>query len=486
MAMKKNDGTEQQERSKPLKVLFLASNPRGTEQLRLDVEIREIKQALLQSALRDQFILEQEWAVRVSDLQGHLLRHQPDIVHFSGHGSTESEILLEDESGDLHPVPSDALAKLFQVLKDNVKCVVLNACYSIQQGHAIAQNIDSVIGMSRAISDSASVSFAMAFYRALGFDRNIKTAFDLGCLQIDLEILGEQDTPQLLAKDGTHKTFNPVATMELKRTIGSDHTEIGKDGKKKNWKWYAGVVGALLLTLTVVFYIYSGSFPIKSLSSKDSFSGPEAKDASYSPRQREYSDDQYLQFNPGKQPQSPHKNQNSETDSIYSPKHTLLSSGQVEQIIKNNNLYDKVINREGNGIQHKYRVESFNNQEVVIDEATDLVWQQSGSSLPLSFEKAVVYVESLRRVKFAGYKNWRLPTLPEALALLESEKKNANLAVSPLFDATQKDIWTSTKSEEGNCWTVSFVDALYQHTPAHSTRSVRAVCVLIGNSSQTQ
>ncbi len=182
----------------PISVLFIASNPRGTEQLRLDGEIREIKQALRQSALHDKFILEQEWAVRVSDLQGHLLRHQPDIVHFSGHGSTESEILLEDDSGDLHPVPSDAFAKLFQVLKDNVKCVVLNACYSEKQAEGVAQNIDYVVGMSRAISDSASVSFAAAFYQALGFGRDIKTAFELGCLQIDMENIGEQDTPQLL------------------------------------------------------------------------------------------------------------------------------------------------------------------------------------------------------------------------------------------------------------------------------------------------
>jgi hypothetical protein len=53
--------------------------------------------------------------------------------------------------------------------------------------------------MSTAIGDKAAISFATAFYQALGFGRDVKTAFDLGCVQIDLESLGGQDTPKLLA-----------------------------------------------------------------------------------------------------------------------------------------------------------------------------------------------------------------------------------------------------------------------------------------------
>ena len=85
------------------------------------------------------------------------------------------------------------------MLKDNIRCVVLNACYSEGQAEAIAQHIDCVVGMSRAISDPAAMGFATAFYQALGYGRDVKTAFDLGCAQIDLESLGEQNTPKLLA-----------------------------------------------------------------------------------------------------------------------------------------------------------------------------------------------------------------------------------------------------------------------------------------------
>jgi serine/threonine protein kinase/RNA polymerase subunit RPABC4/transcription elongation factor Spt4 len=182
-----------------IRVLFLAANPKDTPQLRLDEEIRGIDFALRQADSRERFDIVQHWAVRVADLQGYLLRHSPDIVHFSGHGSSSNQIILEDASGNSHPVSDRALSQVFSVLKDNIRCIVLNCCYSEPQAQAIAQHIDCVIGMSQSIGDTAAISFATAFYQALGYGRNVKTAFDLGCLQIDLESLDEQNTPKLLA-----------------------------------------------------------------------------------------------------------------------------------------------------------------------------------------------------------------------------------------------------------------------------------------------
>jgi len=182
-----------------IKILFLAANPSDKPRLRLDEEIQAIDQVLHQAEFRNRFEIEQHWAVRVTDLQSCLLRHRPDIVHFSGHGSTSSEIILQHDSGISHPVSAQALSSLFSVLNDTVRCVVLNAGYSEKQAQAIAEHIDCVIGMSKAISDSSAISFMRAFYQALGYGRDIKTAFDLGCNQIELENPGEQHTPKLFA-----------------------------------------------------------------------------------------------------------------------------------------------------------------------------------------------------------------------------------------------------------------------------------------------
>jgi len=190
---------EQRKMKRAIRILFLAANPKDTPALRLDEEIRGIDKALRGADFRDRFDIKQQWAVRVTDVQDHLLRYKPDIVHFSGHGNSTSEIMLEGPTGNSQTVPARALSQVFSVLKDNIRCVVLNACYSQPQAQAIAQHIDCVIGMSQAVGDVAAVSFAAAFYQALGYGRNIRTAFDLGCVHIDMEGLDEQNIPQLLA-----------------------------------------------------------------------------------------------------------------------------------------------------------------------------------------------------------------------------------------------------------------------------------------------
>lgn len=184
---------------KPVKVLFLASNPKNSSRLRLDEEVRNIKAALDSSEFRDKFEIVQCWAVKVTDIQSHLLRYKPDIVHFSGHGSSSNEIILEDERGNCHPVSTRALSRLFSILNKNIRCIVLNACYSQEQAIEMSKYIDCVIGMSKSIGDAAAISFSEAFYQALGYGESVDTAFKLGCNQVDLAGLDEQDTPNLLS-----------------------------------------------------------------------------------------------------------------------------------------------------------------------------------------------------------------------------------------------------------------------------------------------
>lgn len=181
------------------RILFLSANPVNMQPLNLDVEIREIDRALRQSEFRDRFEIEQQWAVSVQDLQDHFLRYRPDIVHFSSHGSPSGAIILKSSDGFSQPVSPEALSSLFQTLKDDIRCVVLNACYSEKQASSIAEHIDCVVGMSDEIGDEAAVRFAAAFYRALGYGRDVKTAFDLGSGQIQLEGLEDQHVLKLVA-----------------------------------------------------------------------------------------------------------------------------------------------------------------------------------------------------------------------------------------------------------------------------------------------
>jgi len=183
-------------------ILFLAANPTDATRLRLGQESRDIQGKLQLAKERDRFQFEQRWAVRPEDLMQALLDIDPQIVHFSGHGTSEGELCLEDLSGKIHPVKADVLGALFKLEADHLQCVVLNACYSEIQANAIGKYIPYVIGMNQAIGDQAAISFAVGFYQALGGGCSIQEAYERGCLLISLQNIPEYLTPVLITKKG--------------------------------------------------------------------------------------------------------------------------------------------------------------------------------------------------------------------------------------------------------------------------------------------
>lgn len=178
-------------------ILILAANPKATSSLRLDEEVREIDAGLQRAKKREQFDLKQRWAVRIRDVSQALLDFKPRIVHFSGHGSGDDGLLLEDAIGNMQFVDGEALAELFKLFADHVECVLLNACYSEVQAGAIVKHIPYVIGMNRSIGDKASIEFAVGFYNALGAGESIEFAYQFGCSAIRLSGSFEHLTPVL-------------------------------------------------------------------------------------------------------------------------------------------------------------------------------------------------------------------------------------------------------------------------------------------------
>lgn len=171
-----------------MKILILASNPR--KDLNLDREIRDLKRAIENSRHREEFEVVDELAVRVGDLQELLHKHQPQIVHFCGHGSGGQGLVFESDMGREHWVSTDALSNLFRLFSSSVECVLLNACYSEKQANAIVDHINYVIGMNQEIRDDAAIAFSKGFYRALGYACSIEQSYEFGCNAIQLEISG--------------------------------------------------------------------------------------------------------------------------------------------------------------------------------------------------------------------------------------------------------------------------------------------------------
>jgi hypothetical protein len=216
-------------------LLILAANPKGRERLRLDEEVKRIEQGLERSKKRDQFNLVVKWAVTDDDLRRALLDNEPEVVHFSGHGmgkgqgGTERDptdggdadvgsLAFEHDQGNVQLIPGDALARLFDLCADFVRCVVLNACYSESQANAISLHVDYVVGMKQAVGDEAAIKFAVGFYDALGAGRDFEKAFKFGCSAIDLKGIPEHLTPVLKKKSTPATGSSPSPTGDVSVT----------------------------------------------------------------------------------------------------------------------------------------------------------------------------------------------------------------------------------------------------------------------------
>lgn len=69
----------------------------------------------------------------------------------------------------------------------------------------------------------------------------------------------------------------------------------------------------------------------------------------------------------------------------------------------------------------------------ITDHATGLMWQQGASPDYGVWNAAQPYIDQLNAQHFAGYCDWRLPTLEELASQVSREALNKGLYVSPLF-----------------------------------------------------
>jgi hypothetical protein len=207
-------------------ILIVAVNPKDTQALRLAEEVREIKNGLERSHQRDRFQLVHELAVRSQDVRRAMLDHQPQIVHFCGHGEGVEGLVLEDDAGRAKFVSSEALATLFGLFADRLECVVLNACYSEVQAEAIAQQIPTVVGMKAAIGDRAAIEFATGFYDALGAGQSVEFAYRMGCSSIQMAGIPEHLTPVL---KGRSPSQGAKGLAVVKSALETPEGQVGID-----------------------------------------------------------------------------------------------------------------------------------------------------------------------------------------------------------------------------------------------------------------
>jgi hypothetical protein len=190
--------------SDKIKILYLAANPIDTGRIGLQEEARDLEERIRQGLNREAFEVIHCLAVRPRDLLRGLQEVQPHIIHFSGHGNYDKEIVLQDDDGNSRPIAPQDLADLVNLFKTNLKVALLNSCYGRRQAEALHQVLDFTIGMDKPISDDGAVGFSAAFYQVLASGGSVKQSFESARILTSMEgrpVFGVSD---LLVRDGAN------------------------------------------------------------------------------------------------------------------------------------------------------------------------------------------------------------------------------------------------------------------------------------------
>jgi hypothetical protein len=151
-----------------------------------------------------------------------------------------------------------------------------------------------------------------------------------------------------------------------------------------------------------------------------------------------------------------------------------LSVDDVQKMLQERDFYDRIWYWSGKGLRHEYERIARVGATLVIDHTTGLSWQQSGSSNYLNYTEAEKYIRDLNNNRFAGHNDWRLPSLEEAVCLIEP-KKHGDLFIDPIFDRRQLWIWTADKISISSASSLHFFKQLWIWTDKNRTTSAWAV-----------
>lgn len=118
------------------------------------------------------------------------------------------------------------LANLLSLSKE-IKCVVLNSCYSNSLAETITQKIPAVVGMTGPIGDLAAIAFAKGFYDAILNSLSLEAALASGRLQMKLEKRGESYKPEVKTKgELLARNIYFISTERTEHDLQQEQTRI--------------------------------------------------------------------------------------------------------------------------------------------------------------------------------------------------------------------------------------------------------------------
>ncbi len=230
-----------------IKILFIKVNPEGTTNLFLDTEENSIEESRMSSDNRDYFEIKSKGAVTIDMLHSYLESYKPNILHISGHGSDEGVLYFHDEENYKKEVSLNMFSEFIQNYKPNLKCVFINACFSLNEKHdfAVTEN-QAVIGMKSVVPNDTALSFSRAFYTSFFEGKSICNSFQTAVDVVGINGFGEESIPILIGNTdlrlnhGTHE-------IQLVEIVPPENFILFRTKRQRRKRDYHILIGATIL-----------------------------------------------------------------------------------------------------------------------------------------------------------------------------------------------------------------------------------------------
>lgn len=131
---------------------------------------------------------------------------------------------------------------------------------------------------------------------------------------------------------------------------------------------------------------------------------------------------------------------------------TELSEEEAVRLTRQFNFFDSEKNTQG--AFPNFLVDN-GDDLTVTDLVTGLMWQREGIDI-MSHRMLCKEIDQLNERRFAGFSDWRLPTMAEALSLLEPVKNERDQHIASCFSSQQPFIFVAAIRNPGGYWFVDY------------------------------
>jgi hypothetical protein len=130
----------------------------------------------------------------------------------------------------------------------------------------------------------------------------------------------------------------------------------------------------------------------------------------------------------------------------------IIMDDEIESLIKQWDFFDRELNPSG---RFDNSFAAISGEDVVVDLRTKLMWQVGGIDIG-SIRHVQREIEKINKAGDGGFSDWRLPTMEEAMSLMEPMKNEKDIYLNPCFSKEQPFIFVNAQRKPGGYWFVDF------------------------------